>query len=189
MKTIFWAFAEQTKFLTLWLLGVFPHGPGTWLRSCCLPFFLRSLGENTLIQHGFRITNPELVKIGSNCVFGQGVFITGGGGVRIGNWVGLGPDVKIWSVNHRFQDIGTPWLLQGYEKKEVVIEDDVWLGANSFVMPGVTIHHGAIISAGTVVTRSVQPYAIFAGNPGRVIGWRKTPENIVSASPIDDAVA
>jgi len=155
------------------------------LRARCLRYILESLGENTLIQHGLRITNPEKVSIGSNCNFGQGVFITGGGGVRIGNWVGLGPDVKIWSVNHRFDDADRPWLLQGWEAKEVVIEDDVWLAANTFVMPGVTIGRGAIVSALQCGGQICAPYAIFAGNPGRVVGWRKDPDRAAQSSPAE----
>jgi len=58
----------------------------------------------------------------------------------------------------------------------VTIEDDVWLGANVFVMPGVTIGKGAIVSAGSVVNKSVPSYAIVVGNPARVIGWRKQPQ-------------
>jgi acetyltransferase-like isoleucine patch superfamily enzyme len=90
--------------------------------------------------------------------------------------VGLGPDVKVWSVNHRFGDSDRPWLLQGSDYHEVVIEDDVWLAANVFVMPGTTIGRGAIVAAGSVVNKSIPPYALFAGNPGRVVGWRKRPD-------------
>ena len=173
----YWAFRAGVETFFLWFLGAVPVGPGVWLRARCLPYYLDAMGENTVIQHGFRITNPERVRVGANCNFGQGVFITGGGGVLIGNWVGFGPDVKIWSVNHRFDDPDQPWLLQGSIEKKVVIEDDVWLAANVFVMPGVTIERGAIVSAGSVVNKSVPAYSLFAGNPGRVIGWRKTPED------------
>jgi len=133
------------------------------------------LGEHVVIQAGFRVTNPELISVGSNCNFAQGVFITGGGGVSIGDWVGFGPDTKIWSVNHRFDDADRPWLVQGWEKAPVVVEDDVWLGANVFVMPGVTIGRGAIVSASAVVNKSIPAYALVSGNPARVIGWRKKP--------------
>lgn len=149
---------------------------GVRLRAWLLPSFLLRMGRDTVIQQGMRLVTPEKISIGSHCNFGQGVFLTGGGGIRIGDWVGLGPDAKIWSVNHRFDNPDVPWLSQGWEKKEVVIEDDVWLGANVFVMPGVTIGRGAIVSAGSVVTKSVPPYAIVAGNPGRVAGWRKRPD-------------
>lgn len=178
IKRHYWSLIGEIKKLVLWFVGEFPAGPGAWLRACCLPYFLKNLGKQTLIQHGFRVTSPERVSIGSHCNFAQGVYITGGGGVSIGDWVGLGPDVKIWSVNHRFDDSKRPWQLQGFNRNAVVIEDDVWLAANVFVSPGTTIGRGAIVAAGSVVTRSVPAYAIFAGNPGRVIGWRNRPDGI-----------
>ena len=175
VKRIWWALKAESQVLALWFLGGVPGALGRSLRRTFMPFILRRLGADTEIQSGLRVTNPEHVSIGSNCNLAQGLFITGGGGVTIGDWVGFGPDTKIWSVNHRFADPDTPWLLQGWDKKPVVIEDDVWLGANVFVMPGVTIGKGAIVSAGTVVNRSIPPYAIVTGNPGRVVGWRKQP--------------
>ena len=176
VKRFWWELRTESKAFVLWILLNTPLSPGIWLRARFLPYFMRQMGPNTVVQHRMRLTNPEKIIIGSNCSFGQGAFLTGGGGIRIGDWVGLGPDAKIWSVNHRFDNPDVPWLLQGYEHKEVVIEDDVWLGANVFVMPGVTIGKGAIVSAGSVVNKSVPPYAIVVGNPGRVAGWRKRPE-------------
>ena len=174
-KKIWWELKSELKIMALWFLGLLPGRLGRSLRAAFMGYFLRKLGRDTVIQQGLRITSPESVSIGSHCNLAQGVFITGGGGVEIGDWVGFGPDVKIWSVNHRFDDPDRPWLLQGWDKKPVRIEDDVWLGAGVFVMPGVTIGKGAIISACAVVGKSVPPYALFAGNPGRVVGWRKQP--------------
>jgi acetyltransferase-like isoleucine patch superfamily enzyme len=77
-------------------------------------------------------TNRERLFVGSNCGFERRAFITAGGGVTIGDWVSFGPDVKVWSVNHRYSDPDTPHLLQGWDRKPVVIEEDVWLGANVF---------------------------------------------------------
>jgi acetyltransferase-like isoleucine patch superfamily enzyme len=161
--------------MVLWILGSVPLQLGVLLRAWLLPRYLERLGTNTIVQHGFRVTAPGRVSIGSNCNIAQSAFIAGGGGVRIGDWVGFGPDVKVWSLNHRFENPDVPWLQQGWEYKPVVIEDDVWLAANVFVMPGVTIGRGAIVSAASVVTKSVPAFAIVAGNPGRVIGWRKRP--------------
>lgn len=174
-KRIWWRMGTELKSLALWFLSGIPTGLGVWIRAQCMRRFLQHLGKDTTLQSGMRVTNPEKIWIGSHCNLAQGVFITGGGGVRIGDWVGFGPDVKVWSVTHRFDDPDRPWLLQGWEKKAVVIEDDVWLGANAFVMPGVTIGKGAIVSAGAVVNKSIPPYALVAGNPGRVIGWRRKP--------------
>ncbi len=176
LKRFWWSFREECKAFALWFLLRMPLSFGVWLRGRLLRRFLAHMGRNTIVQHGMRLTNPEKISMGSNCNFGQGVFLTGGGGIRIGDWVGLGPDAKVWSVNHRFDNPDVPWLSQGWEHKEVVLEDDVWLGANVFVMPGVTIGKGAIVSAGSVVNKSVPPFAIVVGNPGRVVGWRKRPD-------------
>lgn len=174
-KRIFWTLRAEAASFALGLLVSMPLEFGVWLRSVFLPYFFLRLGKGTKIQSGLRVMNPEKVSIGAHCDFGHSVFITGGGGVRIGDWVGLGPDVKVWSVNHRFDDPDKPWLLQGWKRDPVVIEDDVWLGANAFVMPGVTIGKGAVVSACTLVNKSIPPYAIVAGNPCRVLGWRKRP--------------
>jgi maltose O-acetyltransferase len=176
LKKLYWWWRNEIHSLALWFLCKTPKGVGVWLRARLLGKFLKRLGSDTIIQDNFRISNPEKVSIGAHCNFGEGVFITGGGGVTIGDYVGMGPDTKIWSVNHRFSDPHTPWLLQGYDREPVVLEDDVWLGACCFIMPGVTIGKGAIISAGTVLAKSVPSFAIVAGNPGRVVGWRKKPE-------------
>lgn len=188
MKRIFWSLRAELSGLALWFLAGLPLELGVRVRAWLMPYFLKHLGRKTILQSGMRITNPEGVSIGSHCNLAQGVFIAGGGGVRIGDWVGFGPDVKVWSVNHRFDDADKPWQLQGWERKEVVIEDDVWLGANVFVMPGVTIRKGAIVSAGTVVNKSVPAFALMAGNPGRVVGWRKRPAD-EAAAPAPDAAA
>lgn len=67
--------------------------------------------------------------------------------------------------------------LQGMSKEHpVLIEDDVWIGANVIILPGVKISKGSIIGAGSVVTKNVPEYAIVGGNPARVIKYRKTPE-------------
>lgn len=182
LKRFVAAFLAEVRLLTMWLMMFIPGRIGRGLRSAFLGCFVKEVGCNNVFQSLLWITTPKSVTIGSNCNFARGVYIAGGGGVTVGNWVGLGPDVKIWSVNHRFTDPDTPWMQQGWDLKPVVIEDDVWIGAAAFVMPGVTIGKGAIVSACAVVGKSVPPYAIVAGNPGRVIGWRKQPDKPTAAS-------
>lgn len=189
LKQAWWAFRAEMKALMFLLLAALPLRTGVWIRARVMRRFFASMGEDTVIQAGMRVTNPEKIAIGSHCNFARGVFITGGGGVTIGDWVGFGPDVKVWSVNHRFDDPDRPWLLQGWEMKPVVIEDDVWLGANVFLMPGVTIGKGAIVSACAVVGKSVPAYSLVAGNPARVVGWRKKPEAVEVASAVKELQA
>lgn len=65
------------------------------------------------------------------------------------------------------------------EEKDVVIEEDVWLGYNVVLLAGVTVGRGATVGAGTVCVKSVPPYAIVMGNPAKVVGFNFTPEEII----------
>ena len=63
--------------------------------------------------------------------------------------------------------------------KDVIVEDDVWLGSNVTLLPGVTIGRGAFIGAGAVIRKSVLPYSVVIGNPEKMIGFNMTPEEII----------
>lgn len=184
MKPLVWSLWEEIRAAILSLLTWLPTELGVIARRRLLHHFLGYIGTNVRILPGLRLTNPEKIRIGSNCSFNYNVFIAGGGDVTIGDWVGFGPDAKIWSVNHRFDDPDTPWQEQGWVRKPVMIADDVWVGANVFIMPGVTIGRGAILSAGSVVNKSIPPFAIVAGNPARVSGWRRPQAGAAEEVPI-----
>ena len=62
--------------------------------------------------------------------------------------------------------------------KDIVVEDDVWIGTRAIILKGVTIHKGAIVGAGAVVTKDVPPYSIVAGNPAKIVKMRFTDEEI-----------
>ena len=62
----------------------------------------------------------------------------------------------------------------------IIFEDDVWIGANAIILSGVTIGEGAIIGAGSVVTKNVEPYTIFAGNPAKKIKMRFTEDELLN---------
>lgn len=87
--------------------------------------------------------------------------------VYIGNNVVFGPNVNIYTSSHPYNEVER---LKGLEyAREVKIYDNVWLGGNVTVLPGVKINQGAIIGAGSVVVDDIPPYVIAAGNPCRVI--------------------
>jgi maltose O-acetyltransferase len=99
-----------------------------------------------------------------------------GGPLTLGDDVMMAPDVVILTQNHRFDDPTVPMLDQGYgPAREVVIEDDVWIGTNAIILPGVRLGKGSIVAAGAVVTKDVPPYAIVGGNPARLLKSRKAP--------------
>jgi maltose O-acetyltransferase len=85
----------------------------------------------------------------------------------------MGPDVVIMTTAHAFEDPSSLVRLQGdVPIRSVTIGNDVWIGTRSIILPGVTLGDGCIIGAGSVVTRSVPPFAVAAGNPARVIRQR-----------------
>lgn len=91
--------------------------------------------------------------------------------ILLGNFVLMGPGVRIHATNHS-ADLHLPMMLQPLREADVVIEDDVWLGANVIVTSGVRIGRGAIVAAGAVVTKDVPPYAIVGGVPAKVLRMR-----------------
>lgn len=99
----------------------------------------------------------------------------------IGSHCSVAPNVQfILASNHPYEGISTyPFKVKflGYEKEasskgDIIIKDDVWIGLNSIILSGVTIGQGAVVAAGSVVTKDVQPYAIVGGNPAKVIKYR-----------------
>lgn len=93
-----------------------------------------------------------------------------GSGVFLGAYSMLGPNVKIVGNDHVFDVVGSPIIFSGRPIfKKTVIGKDVWVGANSVILAGVTIGDGAIVAAGSVVTRNVLPFTVVGGVPARYI--------------------
>lgn len=91
----------------------------------------------------------------------------------MGSNVLLGPYTRIWTQNHNYKDPDIPVRAQGYTFRPVIIGDDVWIGANVFVMPGVVLGSGCVVSANSVVGRKeYPPRTVLAGYPARKIGAR-----------------
>jgi maltose O-acetyltransferase len=129
-------------------------------------------GENINIER--KVNIPMSLKIGNNSGIGEHSFVQGG--VTIGENVMIGPYTYIYTQNHIFDSVDLPILKQGRINESVKIGDDVWIGSRVTILPGVTIHNGAVIGTCTVVTKDVEEYSIIAGNPGKVVGSRTTKE-------------
>lgn len=85
----------------------------------------------------------------------------------------MGPDVSILTHTHNIERTDIPMGQQGMRVFEVIIGNDVWIGMRVIIMPGVKVGNGAVIGAGTVVTKDVPDYAIVGGVPARIIKFRK----------------
>jgi len=134
-----------------------------------------SIHRNTIIEcTGVIRELGEGLTIGDNVGIAQNCFIQVRGAVTIGSNVMFGPNVSIFSENHGFERTDIPMIEQDTTRKEVIIEDNVWLGTKSVILAGVVIGQGSIIAAGAIVNSSVPPYSIVAGVPAKVIKSRLT---------------
>ncbi|TYQ16788.1 UNVERIFIED_CONTAM: maltose O-acetyltransferase [Acetivibrio alkalicellulosi] len=138
-------------------------------RFLCKRIF-KSSGNNINIEHGSFFASGKDIEIGDNSGLGLNCRIAGP--LKIGRDLMMGPDVMIFTQNHKNDRIDIPMNLQTDPKRPVVIEDDVWIAARAIILPGVTIKKGAIVGAGAVVTKDVPEYAVVGGNPARIIRYR-----------------
>jgi maltose O-acetyltransferase len=149
-----------------------PYSMGAkYIRRFICKRLFRKMGRNVNIEHGAFFASGSDISIGDNS--GMGINCRVSGPLNIGANVMMGPEVIIYTQGHSFQNTDIPMIQQGNsEKREVVIGDDVWIGARVIILPGVTIGNGAILAAGAIVTKDVEPYAIAGGNPAKVIKLR-----------------
>ena len=91
------------------------------------------------------------------------------GPVKIGSHVNLAQGITVTALNHNFADADKRIDEQGVSTNPVTIEDDVWIGANAVILPGVTIGNHCVVAAGAVVTKDVPPHSLVAGVPAKVI--------------------
>lgn len=141
-----------------------------------------SIGEESYIGTRVQLTatdsfegqtfNPK-IEIGDNCSIGDYAHVSAINEIRFGNNVRTGKNVLITDNAHGASD---PKLLDTapnyrplFSKGPVVVDDNVWIGAKTCILPGVHIGRGAIIGAGSVVTHDIPPFALAAGNPAKVI--------------------
>lgn len=181
LKMIYWELKRKdNRFLYLhFFLCNFPGQIGERLRAYFVPRYFKECGDDILIHDNIRYRGIHNLTVGNNVELGYDVFIQSLAGISIGNNSIIGPGSKLWSVNLNFKDADQPIFEQGYDLLPVTIDDDVWIGANSIILPGVHLPKGCVVSAGSVVNRkNYKPYSILAGNPCRMIGSRISSQEI-----------
>jgi acetyltransferase-like isoleucine patch superfamily enzyme len=152
----------------------FPSSISLWARLDVIPRAQHherhrlSLGKNTLIE--------SLCVV---CTWHGDVILEDGAGIGIGSIV-MGPvligEGSVCSQNcfisgqsHHYQDVSKNFLRQGVETQQVVIGKNVWIGANSVILPGIKIGNNSVIGAGSTVIENIPPYSVAVGNPAKII--------------------
>lgn len=139
----------------------------TNVRDEMLSHFLGSRGANICIRSPFFCDYGYNIHIGDNFFANYNFVVLDAAEVRIGNNVFIAPNVGLYTAGHPLDENSRN---EGIEyAKPIIIEDNVWIGAGVSVCPGVTIGRGAVIAAGSTVTKDVPPYTLVGGVPAKFI--------------------
>lgn len=138
------------------------------VRKDLFPFNRFILGNHSFVEDFTTLNNGvgDLI-IGDHTRIGLGCTVIAP--VTIGDHVHLAQNIVISGLNHNYQDVDKTIHEQGVSTSPIVIDDDVWIGANSVITAGVTIGKHSVVAAGSVVTKSIPPYSVWGGNPARPI--------------------
>lgn len=153
------------------LVKYLPSPVGDVFRYWISKPFLAKVGRARLYE-GVTLWYPYRIHIGSDVTLNEWTYVSGFGGVRIGNGVRIGHRTSILSSDHRIDQPDVPMARSGLLAAETVIEDDVFIGANVTILMGVRIGKGSVIAAGSVVTRDVEPFTVAGGVPAKVLRKR-----------------
>ena len=159
----------QIKFFIVEFLNITYQLIPNPLRNYYLKFFGISLdGGRTCLHRQCRFFHVGKIKVGKNSVINFGCYLDNRRGIYIGDNVGIAHNTKIYTLGHDLDD--PKFATKG---APVHIKDNVFIFSNAMIMPGVTIGEGAIVLAGSVVTRDVEAWTIVGGNPAKKIRARK----------------
>ncbi len=132
-------------------------------------------GKNVKFRPSVTLLNPERIYIGDNTEIGMRNVLWGGKEksiLRIGKNVFMGPSVKLIAFNHGMETDSMPMAEQPSTDKDIIIGDNVWIGANVVVTAGCTIGDGVVIAAGSVVTKDMPDNVICGGVPAKILKKR-----------------
>ncbi len=147
---------------------------GLFCRKHTYKFFFKHAGKNIRIRDGVTIKYPSDIEIGDNCYIGEGCYLVGKGGLKIGNNFLMGAGSKVITSNHNFDDLDVPINQQGLTFNEIEIGDNVWLGFDVKVFGGSTIGNDSIVGANSLVNKKfLEKGAVLVGIPAKVIKVRK----------------
>lgn len=138
------------------------------VRKDLVPFNRFSLGKYAVVESFSTLNNAVGdIIIGEHTRIGLGNILIGP--VQIGDYVNLAQNIVISGLNHNYEDIHKNIAEQGVTTSPVLIDQDVWIGANCSIRAGIHIGKHAVIGAGSVVTKDIPDYSVAVGNPARVI--------------------
>jgi acetyltransferase-like isoleucine patch superfamily enzyme len=132
------------------------------------------LGDHVSLEKGVVLSTSEKgkIKIGNDVYVGEYSILTSNEEIEIGDHVLISPHNDVVDFNHLYENPDVPIGQQGIRAKKITIQDDAWIGSGCKILMGVTIGKGAVIGAGSIVTKDVPSYHVVVGNPAQTIKVR-----------------
>lgn len=153
IKRLAWYFTNVLFFIN-------PLNPFSGIKVCLLRLFGAKIGIGVNIKPCVNVKYPWLLEVGDYSWIGENVWIDNLAKVKIGNNVCISQGAMLLCGNHNYKK-STFDLIIG----EITLEDGSWIGAQSMVCPGVTVHTHAVLSAGSVACRDLETYGVYQGSP------------------------
>jgi acetyltransferase-like isoleucine patch superfamily enzyme len=143
-----------------------------FIRNKFFKIFFKNFGTGCLVDYGSYVRYPWKISIGKNVAINRGCELyasmqTRDGVITLKDYAVLGPKVTIFTAGHDYSALDLPDI-----SAPVTICSYAWIGGNTTILPGITIGEGAVIGAGSVVTKDVPPYSVAVGNPAKIIKTR-----------------
>lgn len=174
-----WHFPEEAQALQKeWQRTLSEHQDVTFGEGCNISQKAAFFPDHFSCGDNCRIAAEAMVRgtvhMGAECSINSYTVVAGN--IRMGDMVRIASNTSIFGFNHGHEDVEKPFCQQGCTSKGIVIEDNVWVGANVVIVDGVHVGANTILAAGAVVTKDIPPYSVAAGNPARVIRDRRDPK-------------
>jgi len=153
----------------------FAYSVAYWFVNFVVPRSSVSIGHKSDIHPTALLRHSERIFVGDNVLINHGNVLQAGkvkSRILLGNYVHTGPNVMMFAYNHRF-DKGIPSKNQNYDEADIVVGNDVWIGAGSIILAGTVIEDGCVIAAGSVVRGKLEANGIYVGVPAKLSGHRR----------------
>ncbi len=142
------------------------------VRNYLYKYIFNSMGKNCNICAAVTFISPNNIKLGNRVSIHHNCYIGGRGNINIGDYVSIACNTIIISEDHIFDDLNKNIKEQGIKEKRIIIEDNVWIGANTKILGGVTVKTGSVIAAGSVVNKDTAVNSVVGGVPAKLIKYR-----------------
>lgn len=160
LKQLLWYFTNVLFFSSAF-------NPSSSIKCMLLKWFGARFGKHVVIKPGVNIKYPWKLTMGDHVWIGEKVWIDNLAEIRIGNNVCISQGAMLLTGNHNYKKKSFDLMVN-----TIVLEDGVWLGAQTTVCPGVTAFTHSVLTVGSVATKNMEPYLIYSGNPAVVVKAR-----------------